>query len=587
MSSVVPYDKMEKGKEDERLDTLKRLPVGIESFEKIRAENFYYVDKTQMIKELLYNWGEVNLFTRPRRFGKSLNMNMLKFFLGYGCDPKLFDGLSIAKEPKLCEQYMGKFPVILISLKDAGSGNFETARGLLCSIIGNEALRFQFLNNSDRLSPEEKEQYRLLIAVGSPGEAGFNMGDDTLKGSLLTLCKLLHKHYGQKAILLIDEYDVPLDKAQNYGYYDEMTHLIRSIFSQALKSNENLKFAVLTGCLKITKESIFTGLNNLAVFSITNVRFDDYFGFSDDEVRAMLQYYGLEDKFDSIKEWYDGYHFGNADVYCPWDVINYVNLLLSEPDAPPKAFWLNTSGNDIIRKFIQMAKPGTKRELEMLINGESVAKKINQELIYRDLYDNIDHLWSILFMTGYLTQRGTADGETFLLVIPNREIRKIFIDQIMDWFQKEARRNTPVLDAFCAAFAQGDAEAVETQFCAYLKKTISIRDTGVRQSKKENFYHGILLGLLGHREDWFIRSNVESGDGFSDILIEMEEEETGVVIEVKYSEDGELEKGCEEALAQIDRLGYTAMLAEHDMSRIIKCGIACNKKKCRVMMAEC
>lgn len=416
------------------------------------------------------------------------------------------------------------------------------------------------------------------------------MNDETLTGSLFMLCRLLYRHFGQKVILLIDEYDVPLDKAQQFGYYDEMIHLISNLFSQALKSNDFLQFAVLTGCLKIAKESVFTGLNNIKIFSIVNIRFEDYFGFSDSEVKEMLSYYDLKDKFDIVKEWYNGYRFGMSDVYCPWDVINYVDLLLSEPDAPPKTFWLNTSDNDIIRNFIKMAKPGTKRELEQLIKGESVAKKINLELTYRDLYSNIDNLWSVLFMTGYLTQGGTVDerkqlpGDTFLLTIPNQEIRKIFVDQIMEWFQTQSRKDTSKLDAFCRAFFEGNAEAVETQFNAYLAKTISIRDTSVRKNKKENFYHGILLGLLGYREDWYMRSNAESGNGFSDILIEIDEDETGIVIEVKYQDNGDLDKGCLEALDQIDRMDYDAQLRQDGMERILKYGISCNRKKCKVMM---
>ena len=567
-----------------------KLPIGIENFEEIRTEGFYYVDKTCFIRDLLNHWGKVNLFSRPRRFGKSLNMSMLKYFFGYGCDSKLFEGLEIAKETELCQQYMGKFPVISISLKDAGAGNYETARGLLCSVIRNEAMRFSFLKESGQLVEDEKIQYQRLLFWEGQEKMNFSMNDETLTGSLFMLCRLLYRHFGQKVILLIDEYDVPLDKAQQFGYYDEMIHLISNLFSQALKSNDFLQFAVLTGCLKIAKESVFTGLNNIKIFSIVNIRFEDYFGFSDSEVKEMLSYYDLKDKFDIVKEWYNGYRFGMSDVYCPWDVINYVDLLLSEPDAPPKTFWLNTSDNDIIRNFIKMAKPGTKRELEQLIKGESVAKKINLELTYRDLYSNIDNLWSVLFMTGYLTQGGTADerkqlpGDTFLLTIPNQEIRKIFVDQIMEWFQTQSRKDTSKLDAFCRAFFEGNAEAVETQFNAYLAKTISIRDTSVRKNKKENFYHGILLGLLGYREDWYMRSNAESGNGFSDILIEIDEDETGIVIEVKYQDNGDLDKGCLEALDQIDRMDYDAQLRQDGMERILKYGISCNRKKCKVMM---
>lgn len=616
------------------MNTTVKLPIGIENFAEIRTEGFYYVDKTGLIKELLDNWGKVNLFTRPRRFGKSLNMSMLKYFFEYGCDCRLFDGLAIAGEKELCENYMGKFPVVSVSLKDANAGDYETARQMLCSIIRDEAMRFPFLSESKRLIKEEKELYKQLIAVGGIGEDAYVMPDNILAESLLMLCKLLYKHYDQKTVLLIDEYDVPLDKAQHSGYYDEMVKLIRNLYSKALKSNDSLQFAVMTGCLKIAKESIFTGLNNLRVFSVMNVQFDEHFGFSDSEVREMLDYYGYGDRFDLAKEWYDGYRFGNTDVYCPWDVINYCADLRADPNASPRAFWINTSGNDIIRNFIQAARPGTRRELELLINGGSVTRKINQELTYRDLYSSMDNLWSVLFMTGYLTLRGEADGDTCQLAIPNQEIRRIFIDQILEWFQEEARRDTPKLDAFCAAFPKGDAETIEALFNAYLARTISIRDTNVRKRKKENFYHGILLGLLGHREDWYIRSNAESGNGFSDILIEIEDEGIGIVIEVKYpdsgkktAKDGEktitdgemsakdrgkaapaeasfhgvkmssaetkassidanLEEGCRDALAQIEEMGYDAQLRLDGFDTVIKYGIACNRKRCKVMVSD-
>lgn len=563
-----------------------KLPVGIENFEEIRTENFYYVDKTELITELLNNWGKVNLFTRPRRFGKSLNMSMLKYFFSYNCSKNLFEGLKISKEKELCEKYMGQFPVISISLKDADSSNYESAREILCSIIGKEAMRFQFLLESNTLSNLEKRQYSQLIHLDSKGETEFILSDTVLTGSLLTLSQLLFKHYGQKVILLIDEYDVPLDKAQHFGYYDKMINLIRKLFSRVLKSNDCLYFAVLTGCLRIAKESIFTGLNNLKILSITNVQCDEHFGFSDNEVRKMLEFYGFEDKYTIVKEWYDGYHFGNTDVYCPWDVINYIQLIRSEPDAAPKAFWLNTSGNEIIRKFFQMANVRTKHDLEQLINGESITKTIHQDLTYRELYDQTDNLWSVLFATGYLTQRGISDRETYQLTIPNLEIRKIFIDQVMTWFQEEARKDTPKLDAFCEAFVSGNAEAAEKHWNDYLQKTISIRDTNVRKEKKENFYHGILLGLLSHREDWIIESNVESGDGFCDILIEIEEKKTGIIIEVKYPDTGNLEEGCRKALEQIEKKNYQAKLKQNDMLTIRKYGIACWKKSGKIQLGK-
>lgn len=567
-----------------------KLPIGVEDFEDIRTEGFYYVDKTGLIKELLESRGKVNLFTRPRRFGKSLNMNMLKYFFEYGCDASLFDGLAIQKEQSLCDAYMGKYPVISISLKDVSAGTFKGACSMLRSIIGNEAMRFPFLKYSSQLTEEERGLYGQLVTIDTSGQTQFIMSDDALTSSLFTLCKLLHKHYGQKAVLLIDEYDVPLDKAQHSGYYDEMVGLIRSLFSRALKSNPSLHFAVLTGCLRIAMssagrhlESIFTGLNNLRVLSIADVEYDEYFGFTDAEVRDMLHYYSLDDKYELMKTWYDGYRFGDTDVYCPWDVINYCAKLRADPDAAPRAFWVNTSGNDIIRAFLRKTGPAARRELETLINGGSVIKKIRQELTYRDIYQDMDNLWSVLFTTGYLTQCGTTDGRTFRLVIPNLEIREIFTEQIYEWFQEEARRDTPKLDAFCAAFPLADAETIEALFTAYLKKTISIRDTSVRKNKKENFYHGILLGLLSHREDWIVSSNVESGVGFSDILIEIEDSSVGIVIEIKYPDNGNLEAGCQDALSQIEEKGYTERLLQNGMETIIKYGIACYKKTCKVI----
>ena len=559
-----------------------KLPIGIENFEEIRKNDFYYVDKTEMIRELLEDWGKVNLFTRPRRFGKSLNMSMLECFLGYGCNPELFEGLEITRDKVLCEQYMGKYPVISITLKGVEFSNYETARAALCSVVGNEALHFQFLAASDRLSDWEREQYLNLVKVGKPGQAGFDMTDDVVTDGLRVLSELLYKHYSQQVILLIDEYDVPLDKAQHYGYYDQMMSLLRRMFSQALKSNNSLFMAVLTGCLRVSRESIFTGLNNLRVLSIENVQFSKDFGFTDEEVRTMLDYYGLADKYEAVKEWYDGYLFGNIGIYCPWDVINYVAMLRTEPDMEPRSFWINTSGNDIIRNLLGRATQTTKLELEKLVAGGSVDKTVNRELTYRDLYGSIDNLWSVLYTTGYLTVSEKPTGDMFRLRIPNREIRQIYVKQILEWFQEEAVRDTSRLDGFCAALAAGDAAAAEEYFNAYLARTISIRDTWAHKGKKENFYHGILLGLLSHREDWAVFSNAESGDGFSDILIESGDGELGIVIEVKYPDGGNMEKGCREALEQIERMNYEEKLRQDDIETVLKYGIACNRKKCRV-----
>lgn len=583
----------ETGRRRESVDRRTKLPIGIDDFAKIRTMDFYYVDKTGLIKELLDNWGEVNLFTRPRRFGKSLNMSMLKYFFEYGCDSRLFDGLEISAEQDLCKEYMGRFPVISITLKDINVGSFEAARGMLCSAIGEEALRFRFLLDSERLSDEEKARYAQLIHVDTSGQQGFLMPDEVLASSLKTLSCLLRRHYGQKVIILIDEYDVPLDKAHQSGCYDKMVSLIRNLFGQALKGNVSLLFAVLTGCLGIAHESIFTGLNNLQAFSITNVPFGEHFGFSDKEVKEMLECYGFGDRYGLAKEWYDGYRFGDADVYCPWDVISYCAGLRADARMFPRAYWLNTSGNDIIRKFIRMAGPKTRREIECLIDGGSIEKKIDQELTYRDLYQDIGHIWSALFATGYLTRRkadipGMATDreadDIYQLAIPNLEIKKIFIDHVLEWFQEEACKDPSKLDVLCDAFVKADAAAAERHFNAYLRRTISIRDTSVRKNRKENFYHGMLLGLLSHREDWAISSNSESEDGFSDILVKVEEEGIGIVIEIKYPDSGDLDRGCQEALEQIERMGYAERLQRDGLTTIYQYGIACHKKRCRVMM---
>ena len=557
----------------------KKLPIGIENFEEIRTKGFYYVDKTGLIKELLENWGKVTLFTRPRRFGKSLNMSMLKSFFELDGRKEIFEGLEISKETSLCEEYMGKFPVISISLKGIDAGSFNTARELAVQIINGEARRFQHLLDSDCLTIYDKDVYTALLRA--------DMSEAVLYSSLKVLSELLEKHYGRKVILLIDEYDVPLSKAFEQGYYDQMLVLIRNLFQQALKTNDSLEFAVLTGCMRISKESIFTGLNNLKVLSVADVRFDEYFGFTDSEVRELLEYYDLSRNYGDVKEWYDGYRFGNVEVYCPWDVVNYCDELRADGNALPQNYWSNTSSNEVVRKFIQRADVGTtKNEIERLVAGEVIKKEIHQELTYKDMYNSIDNIWSILFTTGYLTQRGKPERKSFYLEIPNMEIREIFIEQIMDFFKENIKKNGDTVKAFCNALQKGEAEEAEQRFSDYLRKTISIRDTFVKKSKKENFYHGILLGLLGYKDTWIISSNEESGDGYSDILVRNEDEEIGIVIEVKYAENGKLEEACQEALQQIERKGYQEELQEEGIEHILKYGIACYKKRCKIMLEK-
>lgn len=555
----------------------KRLPVGIENFEKIRRDGFYYVDKTDLIKELLENWGEVNLFTRPRRFGKTLNMSMFQCFFEIGCDKSLFDGLRIAEESTLCETYMGKFPVISISLKGIDAADYETARNLMVKVVNEEARRFQFLTESSRLTDTDKMLFGQLLQK--------EMDDETLFCSLRELTELLRKHYEKQVIVLIDEYDVPLAKANELGYYGEMVRLIRGIFGSALKTNHNLYFAVLTGCLRVAKESIFTGVNNFNTFTITDVDFDEYFGFTDAEVKEMLEEYQLGSSYEDVREWYDGYRFGNVDVYCPWDVICYVNKRRTDPALQPQNYWLNTSGNEVVRHFIEALGDGvTKTEMERLIGGEIVQKEIHEEMTYHDLYADMGNVWSVLFMTGYLTQRGRADGNLYNLVIPNREIRNIFTEQIMKMFQEQAEQDGETLGRFCDALEQGNAEEAERCFTGYMRKTVSIRDTFVRKATKENFYHGMLIGLLGFKEGWTVMSNREAGDGFSDIQILIDDAETGIVIEVKYAQNGDLEAECQKALTQMRALHYEDGMRNAGMQKVFKYGIACWKKTCKVVV---
>lgn len=566
----------------------KKLPVGIESFEKIRTQDFYYVDKTVMIRDLIQRWGEVNLFTRPRRFGKSLNLSMLKAFFEIGGNRALFDGLKISEEKEICEEYMGKFPVISISLKDVEGSDYDVARTLLCSVIGNEALRFyELLKSSPKLNEVERRQYEQLVCTDHEQRGSFAMSDSVLMGSLKTLSSLLEKHYEKKVILLIDEYDVPLSKANEQGYYNEMVFLMRNLLQQVLKTNSSLYFAVLTGCLRVAKESIFTGLNNFKIYSITDVRFDEYFGFTDSEVKEMLAYYGQEAKVQTVREWYDGYHFGTLDVYCPWDVISYCDDLIDDKDAAPKNYWINTSGNDVVRHFIEKMGNGVmKGEMEALIDGKEVEKEIHEDLTYHEIYDSVNHLWSMLFMTGYLTRQEPADGDRYKLVIPNLEIRSIFIRQIMAMFKKEVAKDGKLLESFCNALEQGNAAEVEKLFSSYLKKSISIRDTFVQKTLKENFYHGILLGILGYKDGWILKSNKESGNGYNDIWIYDEEKELGIIIEVKYAEESQFEVVCREAIAQIDKNRYAEELREEGCHSILKYGIACYKKRCQVTVVK-
>ena len=554
-------------------DTLK-LPVGIDDFKKIREAGFYYVDKTKLIEPLLPSWGEVTLFTRPRRFGKTLNMSMLKSFFEIGAEKSLFQGLYISEKEKLCAEYMGKYPVIFLSLKGVEGLHFADAQKMLMTIINNEVRRHYYLKTSDKLTVEDRKQFEKMLLNE----------DVNLVDSLRLLSQLLYLHYDQKVVILIDEYDVPLDKAFKNGYYQEMVSLIRGLFGQALKTNEFLQFAVLTGCLRVSKESIFTGLNNFEINSIVDIEHEEGFGFTDAEVMQMLKYYHCTNRYSDIKEWYDGYHFGNADIYCPWDVINFVKKLLTDSNAKPSAFWINSSGNDLVKLFVDKADQSTKDEIERLVAGESVTKRIRLDLTYDEIENSIDNVWSVLFTTGYLTNIGNPESGVYELVIPNREVHEVFVLQIQEWFQRSVAKEESMPE-FSKAILEADAEGLQKQLNVIMSRMISVLDTKAREEQKENFYHGLLLGLLrGSNPDWLIKSNRESGDGYSDILIEPENPDAGIIIEVKHAASiGGLDKACENAMAQIKNRRYDEALRENGRCEILAYGIAFHKKRCRVV----
>ena len=556
------------------------LPVGIENFKEIRQLGFYYIDKTRLIEQLLQGWGKVTLFTRPRRFGKTLNMSMLKSFFEIGTDKSLFDGLYISGNKELCDEYMGKYPVIFLSLKGVDGLDFTTARRMLCAVLKNELDRHYYLKTSDALTDEDRTLFTKMLRGN----------DDNIEDSIRMLSKLLFKHFGQKVVILIDEYDVPLDKAFQNGYYKEMVSLIRGLFGQALKTNEFLQFAVLTGCLRISKESIFTGLNNFKVMSITDSRFDEQFGFTDKEVRRLLSDYGMDSHFDEIKEWYDGYHFGRADVYCPWDVINHVDHLRDDRDAKPQTYWINSSGNSLVRRLINRADSSTKDEIERLIAGEAIEKVIRLDLTYDEIENSIDNIWSVLFTTGYLTKIGEVklpDSESYAykLVIPNKEVREVFVLQIQEWFKVVVANENDTMKLLSRAILDKDEQQIARQLNIVMGRMISILDTKAPDDMKENFYHGLLLGLLrGSNPDWLIKSNRESGDGFSDILIKPEDPDAGIIIEVKYAKEIKgLDAACDAAMAQIKDKRYDEALRDEDRCDILAYGIAFCRKRCRVV----
>ena len=565
------------------MDEFLKLPVGIDNFEKIRRNGFYYVDKTSLIEQLFSNWGEVNLFTRPRRFGKTLNMSMLKYFFEIGTDRSLFDGLHISSNEKICSEHMGKYPVIFLSLKNAEGLNFDTAKYQMVELIAREAERFPFLAKDTNLSDRDREKYRVLTAFA---DGHYQMSDDVLYGSLQTLSELLYKHFNQKTVILIDEYDVPLDKAFQHGYYREMVALIRAMFGRALKTNEALAFAVLTGCLRVSKESIFTGLNNFKILSITDSRFDEQFGFTDKEVQRLLADYHLEARFSETKEWYDGYRFGNVDVYCPWDVINHIDRIKDDPNARPEAYWINTSGNDLVKRFVDKANRTTRNEIEQLIAGNAIEKMLRLDLTYDEIDNSIENLWSVLFTTGYLTQAGMTEDGAYRLVIPNREIREVFKLQIQEWFKKSIFSNTEQLTAFWKAFEEGNMDGVEMYLNRIMSNSISVFDIKTGEEKKEISYHNLLVGILTGNADWLVKSNVEAGEGFADIIVETEDPNAGIVVELKYTKDyDEMEQACRAALDQINDRRYQEYLLNDGRKDITLYGIAFCKKRCKAMVS--
>lgn len=555
------------------------LPTGIEDFKEIRTDGYYYVDKTALIEQVLDKRSKVTLFTRPRRFGKTLNMSMLRYFFEIGVDSTLFDGLHISQNTELCEKYMGKYPVIAISLKGVDADSYTKAKAQIIKIINREARRHRFLLKSENLDSFDKELLTQLLSR--------QMEEDTITSSLQELTEVLEAHFSKKVVVLIDEYDVPLAKAYENGYYDKMVLLIRNLFGNVLKTNDSLAFAVLTGCLRIAKESIFTGLNNFKVYSITNTEFDETFGFTNEEVRKMLVYYGLDSHFEEVKAWYDGYRFGNADVYCPWDVVNYCEDHKENTNAELQNYWMNTSGNEVIQHFVDsMNDPHmlTKSELELLVSGDTVVKQVDEMITYKELYSNIDNMWSTLFMTGYLTQRGKEPDGRYHLAIPNREICDCMVRRVLALFKRSVSQNQELLRSFCNAMLASDASTMEHALTEYMGKTISIRDSFAK-SIRENFYHGLLIGILGSQGAWKATSNKESGDGFSDILLEVNEDDLriGMVLELKYSKtENALDKECDDALQQIEDKNYDQELREKGYTKILKYGIAFYHKRCRV-----
>ena len=563
------------------MSSKKPLPIGTDIFEKLINNNSYYVDKTGLIEYLKDKKGDVNLFTRPRRFGKTLNMTMMYEFFRIGGNPELFKNLKISQNKTLCEEWQNKFPTIFITLKGVEGNNFEQARRKLMELIYETASLFKFLYESNKLDTEDKEKYRQLLNIEKYEK---EKQIELITSSYKILSNLLYKHYGKKTIFLIDEYDVPLDKAENNGYFKEMISLIRGMFNNAFKTNPYLEMAILTGCLRISKESIFTGMNNFKVFSISDEQASEFFGFTEKEVKEMFDYYNVSSRFDDAKKWYDGYVFGKQEVYCPWDAILFCDSLRTDINVFPRTYWANTSGNSILKRFLKEAKDSTKQELEELVAGGIVSKKIKQELTYQDLYKTIDNIWSVLYCTGYLTSAGRTSDADFQLRIPNKEIKIIYEQQIMQWLNETFLSQKEVVQNLYDGFYDGDAEKVEKAFGQFLFKSISVRDSMAKKDYKENFYHGLLLGLLTqNNKNLIVESNVESGYGYPDLIMYTPDYSLGIIIELKYAESPKkFKEALDEGMKQIEKNRYIKIFDDEDAYVVRKFVIACYKKRCKV-----
>ncbi|NFO46435.1 AAA family ATPase [Clostridium botulinum] len=556
---------------------LKALPIGVDSFEKLITRDYYYIDKTLLIKDLLDNKAYVNLFTRPRRFGKTLNMSMLQYYFEKREENNsyLFENLNIMEAGEEYISHMGQYPVINLSLKSAKQPNFELAYISIARRIAEEYKRHEYILKSENLKNEKERFFKILKEQGDEGD---------YTDSIFFLSQCLEKYHNKKVIILIDEYDVPLENAFFEGFYDKMIAFLRSLFESALKTNSSLEFSVITGCLRISRESIFTGLNNLNIVSILNDRYAEHFGFTDDEVKKILKDYKLEEKYSVIKEWYNGYIFGSTNVYNPWSVVKYVYDLLPNINVFPSSYWANTSSNSIVKSLIEKADSVTKKEIELLIEGKTIEKRVHEDITYDEMYDSMENLWNFMFFTGYFKKVGERmdeeDNHYITLKIPNKEVKYIFKNKILKWFHDKVKVKD--LSKMYSAIFSKDVETFQKELNAMLRQTISFNDA------YENFYHGFTLGVLANMHDFLVKSNREAGDGRSDIFIKsLSIFEPCVILELKVCDKPkDIFKKCDEALAQIDAKNYEEELKEEGYENIIKYGISFYRKDCVIKVKE-